>query len=520
MHTKEWTRLVLPGDLGTDCLEEKWDVKLHRQESKVRLFWDTFEWGVWFSGHVLYSCNGIYALCSREEGWLGPTASVESAAGVRRFWQDFESEPMRAQLSGLLGLRGVAPVAEASFRSRRCDLRNEEGKVVCRLKWSSVFAGKRGKEELLRFCQVLPLLGYQGEAEQVVKHLARHGATSSGAGPLELLLKHTNRVPQQYTLRPSFGLEMETPAREAVGRIVRAMLAIAVRNVPGILDDLDTEFLHDYRICLRKVRSILGLLKEVYPDEETSRMRTILADLARQTNRLRDLDVYLLARDQYLGLLPPGLRPSLESMFLDFSSERDRALKRVVSALRSPSHRRLLEEVTAYFSGNVTLDPLPAAELPVGPMVFCRVYQRYRKIRAIAAEIGAEAPDEAVHRLRIECKKLRYLMEFFSEIIPQQEGGEMLKMLRRLQNRLGEFNDASVQQESLMEYGLRCKSELGAALGVGGLVAVLYHRQQQARGLVDQELEIFCHGATAANFKHVFRLQQPPARPTTKGPDP
>jgi CHAD domain-containing protein len=330
----------------------------------------------------------------------------------------------------------------------------------------------------------------------------------SGDGPLEILLRHAHCEPRKYTLRPVFGLERETPAREAVGRIVRTILEIAIRNVPGILNDLDTEFLHDYRICLRKMRSVLSLVKDVYPAEETGRMRKILGDLARQTNRLRDLDVYLLARDEYLGLLPPGLRPALEGMFEDFAAEREKEARRTVSKMRAPSSRRLLREIEEFFFEETRHRPAPAAGLPVGPLVFRCIYKRYRKIRKIATGIGAETPDEVVHQIRIECKKLRYLLEFFTELIPKDEGAAMQRLLRRLQGRLGEFNDASVQQKSLLNYWERKKSGNAVALGLGGLVSVLYHRQQQTRGLIEQALEGFCGGSTATAFKRTFK---PPA---------
>jgi CHAD domain-containing protein len=481
-------------------------VEIHPQESRVLAFWDTFEWGLWFGGHVLYSSGGVYHLCAHEGGWLGTVVYEERAGGGRRFWRDFETGAMRARLEGMLGLRGLAPVAEGTFRLSRCDVRNGAGKIVCRLEWASVSAGKRGDEGLLNSCRVMPLLGYEAEAARVVEHLVRRGARTSGDGPVEVLLRYAGSVPRKHTLRPAFGLDADTPAREAVGRIVRTILEIAESNVPGIVDDLDTEFLHDYRICLRKVRSVLSLVKDVYPAEGTRRMRKILGDLARQTNRLRDLDVYLLARDEYLGLLPPALRPALDGMFKDFSADREREARRTVSKLRSPSTRRSLREVEGYFSGETLHEPSPAAGLPVGPLVFRRICKRYRKIRKIAAGIGAETPDEAVHRLRIECKKLRYLMEFFAELFPREEGAGMLRLLRRLQNRLGEFNDALVQQRSLMNYWERKRSGSDVALGVGGLVAVLYRRQQEARGLIDDALEGFCGGSTAQAFKHTFKL--------------
>jgi len=501
----ESVRLVLPGDLGPECLREEWQVEIHPQESRTLAFWDTFEWGLWFGGHVLYSRGDVYHLCVHEEGTIGAVVCEEQTAGRRRFWRDFATGSMRAELEGMLGLRGLALVVEGTFCCRRCDVRNESGKIVCRLEWASVSAGKQGDEELHCSCQVSPLRGYEAEAGRVVEQLTLRGATMSGDGPLELLLRHANREPRKYTLRPAFGLEIETPAREAIGRIVSAILEIAVSNVPGILNDLDTEFLHDYRICLRKIRSVLSLVKDVYPAAETGRIRKILGDCARQTNRLRDLDVYLLARDEYLCLLPPGLRPALEGMFEDFSAERRVELRRAVSKMGASLHRKILRETTLFFSEKTPHKPSPAADFPVGPLVFRCIYKRYRKIREIAAKLGAETPDEVVHLIRIECKKLRYLLEFFTEIIPKEEGGAMQKSLRRLQGRLGDFNDASVQQKSLLNYWEQKQCGAETSLGLGGLVSVLYQRQQQTRGLIEQALEEFCGGSTATVFKRTFK---------------
>ncbi len=506
MKKEECRRLLLPAGLDLESLGETWDVVIHQQESRFLEFWDTFEWGLWYGGHLLYSCGEEYHLCARDGGWMGEELCRETTRDRRRFWGDFETQEMRGTLEGMLGLRGLAPVVESAFRRRQCELRNETGKIVCRLEWVSVSAGKRGGKELLRFCRVMPLLGYEPEAARVVEHLTAAGAATSGDGPLDVLLRHADRIPQHYTLRPVFDLTGEMPAREAVRRIVCSMLEIAARNVPGIVNDLDTEFLHDYRICLRKIRSVLGLVKEIYPAEETRRIRTIVGDLARQTNRLRDLDVYLLARDEYRGLLPPGLRPTLEKMFKDFSAERADEVRRVTTKLRAPSWHKLFREIEEYFSQATPHESSPAAGLHVGPLAFGRIYKRYRKVRGIAREIGAEASDEAVHQLRIECKKLRYLMEFFNELIPEEEGAAQLKVLRRLQNRLGEFNDASVQQKSLLDYWEQHKSKSATALGVGGLVSILYQRQQRTRGLIDQELEVFCSGSTASSFKRTFKV--------------
>jgi CHAD domain-containing protein len=509
-------RLVLTGDFGPECLQEQWNVGLHQQQKRTVTFWDTFEWGLWFGGHVLYRCGDVYHLTTLDDGWLGAVVCEEESSDTLRFWGDFKTAAMRANLEAMLGLRALTAVVEGSFHVCLCELRNEVGKIVCRLEWSSVFAGTQREKELLQYCQVMPLLGYEAEATRVVEHLTLCGAKTPGKGPLEALLRHANLEPQIYTLKPSFGLTSETPAREAIGLIVRTILAIALRNVPGILNDHDTEYLHDYRICLRKIRSVLNLVKDVYPVEGTQRIRKILGDLARQTNRLRDLDVYLLTRDEYLGLLHPELRPALQGMFADYSAEREVEVRHTVTHLCAHSTRQHLQKIEKYFSEESRHKPSKAADLPVGRLVFRSIYKRYRKIRKIAAGIGAETPDETVHEVRIECKKLRYLLEFFSELIPRNDGAAMQKILRRLQDRLGEFNDASVQQRSLLTYWKQKKNGHDVALGVGGLVSVLYQRQQQTRSLIEQSLEEFCSGSTAAIFKRNFK--PPPPAPVTDAP--
>lgn len=515
MQSQDSVRLVLPGPLTPGCLREEWRVDVHQRESISLTFWDSFEWGVWFGGHLLYSCAGIYRLCSREEGWLGTLLCEEKAVGRRRFWGEFQAEPMRERLQVMLGLRGLAPVAKGTISSCRWDLRNATGKVVCRLEWATVFAGRRSEKELLNSCLVVPLLGYRTDAERVGQCLALAGAHSSDDGPLEVLLRDANLEPRPYSLRPTFGLEFDTPARESVRRIVSMIFEIALRNVPGILDDLDTEFIHDFRICLRKIRSVLGLVKDVYPPEESSSARTILGDLARQTNRLRDLDVYLLAKEEYLALLPPDLRPALDTMFADFSTERSKEVRRVIAKMKAPSTQQLFRKIEEFFSPHALHGAAQQADHPAGPLVFRRIYKSYRKIRRLAALIREETPDEGVHELRIECKKLRYLLEFFSELVPEKSQVTMVKSLKRLQNWLGEFNDASVQQKSLMDYWDQKGAGVEVAMGLGGLISILYERQRRTRCCINEALEEFCGDATFATFRHTFKL--PERHPLTDG---
>ena len=500
-------RLSLPPGTVPDLFREFWETETFLLESRKLLFLDTFEWGNWYEGHILYASGDYYHLCLDDNGWPGALVCREGGDGKRRFWQDFNSPEMRASLEGMMGLRALSTVAEASFRTYRTELRNELGKIVCRVEWVAVYAGRDSETEIQHSCRIIPLKGYEREAGLVAERLTAQGAAPDKDGPMNTLFRLYGSAPRKYSLRPSFGIEPETTARDAAGRIVRGMLEIIAMNLPGLIDDLDTEFLHDYRICIRKIRSALGLLKGVYPVEECSGIREELGNMARQTNRLRDLDVYLLARTEYLELLPAPLRPAMEEMFEDFAAERKMEVRKVVTKIRSRTARNHLERIERFFCPESRHEESPNADVSVSPLVFRQIYRRYKKIRKASKGLSPETPDAVFHQIRIECKKLRYLMEFFSEIIPQESGDILQKQLRRLQGRLGDFNDASVQQKALLDYWNRKKPGPRLSLGLGGLISLLYNRQLQTRGLVIQALDEFCGASTSAAFKRTFWQQ-------------
>ena len=103
-------------------------------------------------------------------------------------------------------------------------------------------------------------------------------------------------------------------------------------------------------------------------------------------------------------------------------------------------------------------------------------------------------------------------MEFFTELIPKEAAGAMEKPLKQLQNRLGEFNDASVQQKFLLDYWNQHPhgdEHSERTLAIGGVVSVLNYRQSQQREKILEALTTFSNETTATLFKQTF--SHPPA---------
>ena len=102
---------------------------------------------------------------------------------------------------------------------------------------------------------------------------------------------------------------------EATKIILRSLFLVIKTNEVYISKDLDTEFLHDYRVAIRRTRSALGQIKNVFPKETTSRFKKDFSFLGKLSNQLRDLDVYLLKKDAYKAMLPSILRDDIDPLF-------------------------------------------------------------------------------------------------------------------------------------------------------------------------------------------------------------
>lgn len=220
----------------------------------------------------------------------------------------------------------------------------------------------------------------------------------------------------------------------------------------GICEDLDTEYLHDYRICLRKIRSVLTVFKGAFLEQETGNLKTEFSRIMKDTNRLRDLDVYLLDEGLYRQQLPEDQQEGLDHLFQKLKQQRDCEQEAVARLLTSSAyHHRMTRLQTLLEDPAEGLGKGPKADERVVDVAKTRIRKQLRKIRKLAMAVDGQTPDETLHSLRVDFKKLRYMTGFFSSLFPKPVMDPILKTLRRQQNSLGRFNDSCVQKAALTE---------------------------------------------------------------------
>ena len=279
-----------------------------------------------------------------------------------------------------------------------------------------------------------------------------------------------------YRSKPEPVRVRDTPADVAYGELLGQLVDILRVNVDGTLRQLDTEFLHDLRVSVRRARSLVGVSQDVLPDRVRNRLTIELKWLGDATSTSRDLDVYLLGFDELVTHVPEP--ETLEPFRALLVRHHRQAHGRLNRTLRSARFQRLTET----WDG-VRRPGVPAAG-PVGPLADRLLKRAWRRVEKRGGAITVESPAEALHDLRKRCKELRYLLEFFAGLYDAGAHGEIVAELKKLQSNLGDFQDAESQRLLVLHHA----EELGARgvptatlLSMGRLEEQLERRQAISR---------------------------------------
>lgn len=318
------------------------------------------------------------------------------------------------------------------------------------------------------------------------------------------------REPGRQGEKSSLALTPDLRTDAAARRILQGLLDAMLANEVGIREDLDPEFLHDFRVAVRRTRSALGQIKRVFPMRTTERFRREFAWLGQITGPTRDLDVYLLNFEGYRGALPEALRSHLQPLraFLERHRRSEhRALLRVLDGRR---YRKLVQDWGRFLHSPLPRRPrAPNARRPVAEVASRRIRRTYRRAREQGGAITPESPSTDLHELRKTCKKLRYLMEFFGALYPEEPMKRLVKALKRLQDNLGELQDLEVQHESLTRFEALMAAEqaLDTATrdAMEWLVRSLEERKHKVRKRFSREFERFTEPRLTRLFHTLFR---------------
>jgi len=469
-----------------------YSLKWQKAEKRSVTFLDSFDGRLNNSGYTLTLDDQQLLLKSVKLKNEYTTEDWSQKSFPRRA-QDFNNPGMAKVLEKILDVRNLSKILTLKLTARPFSILNSDLKTVARGHFLQCASSYPQINHAQTIIMLAPLRGYSVEVKELQKTFPAFKRYSI----FTQAILSTYKIDLRDYSKPSYDLASKQNISEALFEILYKNFLIMRKNEQGIIDDIDIEFLHDYRVACRRMRSALSLIKNIIEPVALQMLKLDLKQRGRNSGPLRDLDVYLLREEEYKELLPDDWpQKDIHAIFVKLKSQRKSAHGRMVKMLKSAEYVDLVERWQHFFNN---FEQHTVSDAPLLKTVSALVMRWFKRILNSGQSLTAKDPDEKFHNLRIACKKLRYLLEFFGPLYPKVLGSSAVRQLKKLQENLGEFNDYSVQIETLNQLLNRSvKPRINFVKTVAGLITVLDYKMHQ---LKNEFYTLFADFSSEKNIK-------------------
>lgn len=258
--------------------------------------------------------------------------------------------------------------------------------------------------------------------------------TGKGKGQLEAFLTPRDYSYEQFARKQK--KRAATKGKDPAADIPKS-LAHQLKRMKelesGVRTDLDDEFLHQFRIATRRSRAVAESIRKVTGDGSLDAPLRQIKRHAQATSRLRDLHVFI--RDlETLSADNTELKTALETWA---QSEARQEHQTLVDQLDGKRYRQFLQD----WEDHIQSRDFRKLVRKLSPEDIARVVEsQVHKFNRRTAELLHDSPDEDLHSLRKQLKRIRYLMELDAD-----SWSDALKSLKFRQELYGRFQDLHVQ---------------------------------------------------------------------------
>jgi CHAD domain-containing protein len=402
--------------------------------------------------------KGVWKLSVRSDG---TGLEIDSPGGPTAPPKELE-ELVSAASAGF----ALAPVAK--LRTSVGGTRVRQGRhSLARVELSSiaVLEGQRTVREL-REIEVHPLAADDKQLARIGKTLSKAGAKRHDDAPV-----YQRAVPAPQALEAPAA----TPDLELLRNYIREQHARILAHDPGVRLGSDPEELHQLRVAVRRLRSVLRTATGLVDAAWANRLRDELDWLGGELGPARDLDVLLRHLTAEVASLDPADRRAARPLIRKLEREREAAQERVLEALRSERYAGLL----------ATLEGAGASP-PAGDSdgdLAAAARRDVDKLRKAVSTLDGDAREaEALHKARIRGKRARYALELLEDQLGKP-AARAVERLKRFQDVAGEHQDAVVAEQRIRDLVGGTRSAKGALAG-----GILIGRQRERRHRAQDEL--------------------------------
>ena len=268
--------------------------------------------------------------------------------------------------------------------------------------------------------------------------------------PLKELLKEVDGRRDFSKASVSVKFTPYESAAHAVKAILYSLMKTVRTDRSAILEGTeDPERLHQLRVAMRKTRALLSQMGGVFDPVWRMEHKESLGSLMRETGDMRDLDVHIEEIEEFRRMLPKRLHGALRKMEERLLERRKSERERLRVFLMGEKFTAQIEELERFAQTSSEEGLCEEAFSPLILPVKSVLKSRYAKVLKRGSLIDKKSPAEEYHAVRIDVKKLRYMMEFFSSIFDEEAYRRMASKLKSIQTVLGKHQDLDVQSRHI-----------------------------------------------------------------------
>ncbi len=216
--------------------------------------------------------------------------------------------------------------------------------------------------------------------------------------------------------------------------------------LPDITKDQDIEYLHQYRVTLRKVEALLVIFHNIVPNKILLKMKTDSKALFAATGQVRDLDL-LLNKIQQTHSKSKHKFPDI-TLIQAISAKRQDEFKRFLLSTQNSEYNDRFVHIQACLS-QVELRSTQVTLNDCWPNL---IKQSMHNVHTAYQRLWKQNDDPHIHKLRKNLKQLRYCIELLGVLVKPRKATSVLSWLKNQQASLGNYNDLQVQWGLLKEH--------------------------------------------------------------------
>lgn len=347
---------------------------------------------------------------------------------------------LQARLEALLGDAPLTVVQRWRVRAYRHACLNDDDKIECTLLACEYRLPDADAQPSPLLIELQPKRGYESETRALARRLSLPWRALEHDLLVLLDDLHDARIAAASARRAG---SRHAPAAVAVAQVLLEHHATLCTCAEAGGTAPAPEPLHDLRVAMRRTRSLLRAFRRALGVELEGHFNAEFRWLSRATSRLRDIDVLAAAMAEPAADYAELAAEDRARIGTLLARERAREARRLEKALASRRYARLRRTWPVALAAQVEQ---PARDGPdITRAAGDAIMKALTRVRRDVAEVEARYSPAALHELRKQCKRLRYLVEPFASLYPRQRVADAQAQLKRLQTMMGEICDRHAQ---------------------------------------------------------------------------